>query len=230
MTVPRPRHPKPAGVAADPIGGATDVPVVVRRSARRQRTVSAHREAERIVVLVPASLTQEEEQHWVREMVSRLQASQQRRRPTDVTLQERAGDLSRRFLGGVPQPSSVTWSSRQQGRWGSATPAQGTIRLSTRLQGMPTWVVDYVLVHELAHLIVPGHGQRFWTLVSRYPRTERARGYLQGVAESKGLDIVDDAPEAGPGADRGADRGAGPGAVDGLDGLGVSDLTPGRAS
>ena len=47
---------------------------------------------------------------------------------------------------------------------------------------MPDWVIDYVLLHELAHLVVPSHSPAFWTLLSRYPKTERARGYLEGVS------------------------------------------------
>ena len=57
---------------------------------------------------------------------------------------------------------------------------------------MPDWVLDYVLVHELAHLVVPGHGPQFWSLVDRYPRTERARGYLEGVAAATGWAIAED--------------------------------------
>ena len=77
-------------------------------------------------------------------------------------------------------------------RWASCTPAEGTIRLSRRLLDMPTWVQDYVLVHELAHLLEPGHGPSFWRLVERYPRTERARGYLDGVSAAANLPIADD--------------------------------------
>ncbi|MEO7981809.1 MAG: M48 family metallopeptidase, partial [Sporichthyaceae bacterium] len=60
-----------------------------------------------------------------------------------------------------------------------------------RLQGMPSWVVDYVLVHELVHLLVPGHGPDFWAHVDRYPRTERARGYLEGVSATAQLGLSD---------------------------------------
>jgi predicted metal-dependent hydrolase len=80
----------------------------------------------------------------------------------------------------------------QASRWGSCTPADGTIRLSSRLQGMPPWVVDYVLLHELAHLLEPGHGARFWTLLRAYPRTERARGYLEGFAAAGDLRVGQD--------------------------------------
>ena len=99
--------------------------------------------------------------------------------------------LSERYLDGQAEPSSVVWSARQNSRWGSCTPADGTIRLSTRLQGMPDWVVDYVLVHELAHLLQPGHDPAFWALVGRYPRTERARGFLEGVAMAAQLELTD---------------------------------------
>ena len=76
------------------------------------------------------------------------------------------------------------WGSRyrsvdnQAWRWGSCTPSDGAVRISSRLAREPGWVLDYVIVHELAHLLVASHGQAFWALVNRYPRTERARGFL----------------------------------------------------
>ena len=166
-------------------------PVEVVRSARRRKTVSAYRDGDRIVVLVPARLSKTEERRWVSVMVDRLERREQRRRPGDAELLERAGGLSQRFLGGRARPSSVRWVTNQESRWGSCTPADGTIRLSHRLQGMPPWVVDYVLLHELAHLLEPGHGPRFWALLAPYPRLDRARGYLEGVAAAAGLDISD---------------------------------------
>lgn len=80
----------------------------------------------------------------------------------------------------------------QNARWGSCTPLDRTIRLSSRLRGMPDWVIDYVLLHEIAHLVFAGHGPRFWKLLDSYPRTERARGYLEGVAAAAGLDLAED--------------------------------------
>jgi predicted metal-dependent hydrolase len=159
-----------------------DPQVEVRRSRRRRRTVSAYREEGRIVVLVPARLSQAEEQQWVATMVQRLQRSEARRRPTDQRLERRAHELSERYLDGRARPHSIRWVDNQSTRWGSCTPDDGAIRLSARLQGMPGWVTDYVLVHELAHLVEPGHSPAFWALVDQYPRAERAKGFLEGVA------------------------------------------------
>ena len=164
----------------------------MRRSARRRRTVSAYRDGDRTVVMIPARMTRAEERHWVALMVERLAKQDQRRRPGDDELLARAGELSRRYLGGRAKPASVRWVTNQGSRWGSCTPVDASIRLSSRMQGMPAWVVDYVLVHELAHLLVTGHGPRFWAAVESYPRSERARGYLEGVAATAGLDITAD--------------------------------------
>ena len=157
-------------------------PVEVRRSTRRRRTVSAYREGERTVVLIPARFTRAEERHWVDTMLGRLAAGDRRRRPSDDALLRRAAELSERHLQGAPQPSSVRWVGNQLSRWGSCTPADGTIRISMRLKGMPAYVLDYVLLHELAHLLRAAHDERFWALLETYPRLERARGYLEGYA------------------------------------------------
>ncbi len=168
------------------------VDVEVRRSTRRRRTVSAYRQEGRLVVLVPARMSRSEEDDWVRAMVTRVGAAESRRPRSDNDLQRRAGELSRAYLAGRAQPTSVRWVTNQRTRWGSCTPAEGAIRLSAQLRDMPGWVRDYVLLHELAHLLEPGHGPRFWGLLAVYPKLERARGYLQGVAAAAGLDISDD--------------------------------------
>ncbi|MFC7763877.1 M48 family metallopeptidase [Catellatospora bangladeshensis] len=161
-------------------------PVVeVRRSERRRRTVSAYREGERVVVLIPSQFSRAEESEWVGKMLARLAARDQRSQRSDADLAVRARQLAGRYLtefGAIAVPASVRWVSNQHGRWGSCTPADRTIRLSERVRDMPSWVSDYVLLHELVHLIVPSHNARFWELVGRYPRTERARGYLEGIA------------------------------------------------
>ena len=166
--------------------------IEVRRSRQRRRTVSAYREGGRTIVLIPARFSADEERAWVDAMILRLAAGDKRRRPSDEQLLARALDLSRRFLGGTAKPASIAWVTNQNSRWGSCTPADGTIRISARVKGMPSWVLDYVILHELAHLLQPGHGGEFWSLLQSYPRTERARGYLEGVAATAGLQWADD--------------------------------------
>jgi hypothetical protein len=170
---------------------APKVEVEVVRSARRRRTVSARRDGDRVVIQVPARLSRAEEERWVALMLQRLERREQRK-PSDAELMQRALELSRRHLAGRARPVSVRWVDNMAARWGSCTPADGTIRLSRRLEGMPRFVVDYVLVHELAHLLVTGHNAAFWRLVAGYPMTERARGYLEGVAATAHLPLRDD--------------------------------------
>ena len=177
----------------------TSSPVVeVRRSRRRRRTVAAYREDDKVVVMIPARLSRAEEQEWVATMLARLERSEKRRRPSDAGLKRRALDLSERFLDGRARPATVRWVDNQNSRWGSCTPTDQSIRLSRRLQGMPAWVIDYVLVHELAHLIEPGHTPTFWKWVDRYPRAERAKGFLEGVAAASQLGIKADPPDCSP--------------------------------
>lgn len=165
-----------------------DSEVEVRRSKRRRRTVSAYRDGDRIVVLIPASMSRKEEAEWVETMVARLEKSESRKRPSDGQLMKRARQLSDTYLGGLSQPASVRWVGNQQARWGSCTPADRSIRLSERLQGMPSWVIDYVLVHELAHLLEHGHNDSFWGWVDRFPDAERAKGYLLGYSAGARLE------------------------------------------
>ncbi len=172
--------------------------VEVRRSKRRRRTVSAYREGDRVIVMIPASLSRKEEAEWVETMLTRLEKSERRRKPTDDDLMQRAMGLSDRYLGGLAIPESVRWVENQQSRWGSCSPGDRTIRLSARLQGMPSWVIDYVLVHELAHLFEAHHNNRFWGWVDRYPQAERAKGYLIGWSAAAKLD-----PPPGDGVDDG---------------------------
>ena len=167
--------------------------IEVRRSRRRRRTVSAYREGGRTIVLIPSRFSADEERAWVEAMMRKLEAGDKRRRPSDQELLERALDLSRRYLGGLAEPVSIAWVKNQISRWGSCTPADGSIRISVRVKGMPSWVLDYVILHELTHLLQPGHGREFWSLLESYPRTERARGFLEGVAATTGLQrSVDD--------------------------------------
>lgn len=164
---------------SDPAGTFQDVKVEVVRSARRQKTVQA-REVDGVLrVSIPASMTVAEEARWVAEMVRR---SERRSAAAAIDLAARGERLAAKF--GLRQPTHIRWSDSQEWRWGSCTPATGSIRISSRLTREPAWVLDYVIIHELAHLEVAGHGVRFWRLVNRYPLAERARGFL--IARSIG--------------------------------------------
>jgi predicted metal-dependent hydrolase len=186
-------------------------PVVVRRSARRRRTVAAFWENGTAVVAIPAHFSNAQEREWVHRMLEklRLQGVRRSRGPgrrgptSDAALAGHATELSRKYLGGRSVPSSVRWVSNQNSRWGSATPADGTIRLSDKLRPMPQWVIDYVLLHELAHLLVAGHNAAFWRLLEAYPETQRAKAFLEGVsfATSRGLPPDADGRSEGPDAD-----------------------------
>jgi hypothetical protein len=139
-------------------------------------------------------MSRAEERHWVAEMLARLQRSETRRRSparaSDAALLSRCRQLSTRYLAGKADPASVRWVPPMRTRWASCTPGDGTIRVSDRLRDVPSWVLDYVLVHELAHLLVPGHGADFWALVREYTRTERAIGYLEGLSAAAGWGIA----------------------------------------
>nr|WP_308011860.1 M48 family metallopeptidase [Streptomyces acidipaludis] len=176
-----------AGQTARGLATSGSGAVEVRRSARRRRTVSAYRDGDRTIVLIPARMSAAEEQRWVNVMLDKLAAQESRRMPGDEELATRAEHLSEQYLNGRAVPDTVRWVTNQNSRWGSCTPSEGSIRLSHRLQGMPEYVIDYVLLHELAHLLVPGHGPRFWKLLESYPRTERARGFLEGVVAADRL-------------------------------------------
>jgi hypothetical protein len=179
---------------AAPVAGPEPV-VEVRRSRRRRSTVAAYREDDRVVVMIPARMSRAEEQEWVATMLARLERSEKRRRPSDAALMRRAKDLNAKYLDGSATPGTVRWVDNQNSRWGSCTPADRAIRLSRRLEGMPSWVIDYVLVHELAHLLELGHTPRFWRLVDRFPKAERAKGFLEGVAAASHLGITADEPD-----------------------------------
>lgn len=128
------------------------------------------------------------------EMLARLQRNETKRRSparqSDEALHERCRQLALQYLDGLAEPASVRWVREMRTRWASCTPTERTIRISERLRDVPGWVLDYVLVHELAHLRVPGHGPDFWALVHRYPKAERAVGYLEGISAAAGLGIT----------------------------------------
>jgi len=147
--------------------------VSVLRSARRRKTVSARLVGDVLEVRLPSWMSAAEEARYVEDMRRRFE----RRRSTEqIDIEARARRLASQY--DLPLPTTVRWVDNQTSRWGSCTPADGAIRVSSQLAAWPSWVLDYVLVHELAHLAVPGHTAAFHALVARYPRAERATGFL----------------------------------------------------
>jgi len=152
--------------------------VEVRRSTKRRKTIEAYRKGDTIIVAIPARMSKREEERVVAEMVSKL--GKDDLRLTSIELMSRALELNTLYLGGKATPSSVEWSSRMERIWGSCTIEDRAIRLSNRLDDAPRYALDYILLHELVHLIVAGHGPDFKALLSVYPQLERAEGYLEG--------------------------------------------------
>lgn len=155
--------------------------IVVRRSRRRTRSVTAFLERGQFVVAIPDRLTQREEAEWVRTMTQRVLADQRARR-SDERLQQRAEELARTVLRIDERPTSVSWSDKQHKRWGSCTQQTRQIRIARALAEMPPHVLDAVLVHELAHLREYTHGPAFRELTERYPRMAEAMAFLDGVS------------------------------------------------
>lgn len=153
-----------------------DVPAIeveVIRSSRRKKTAQARLVGSTVEIRIPARCSPEEEQQLVEHFTDKFERA---RSAEAIDLGRRARKLAGRFA--LPEPISIRWVGNQHLRWGSCTPDDGTIRLSDRLAEYPTWVLDYVIVHELAHLRVAAHSAEFWELVGEYPLTERARGFL----------------------------------------------------
>ena len=156
------------------VASPPSLPVEIVYSRRRRKTVQATLEGDVIRVHAPATIGRAELERTIAELVPRLE---RRFRSESIDLVERTANLSRRY--DLPIARSVTWAE-QRSQWGSCT-RDGDIRVSTRLAAWPPWVLDYVLVHELAHLVELNHSPAFKALVERYPLAERARGFLMAM-------------------------------------------------
>src|SRR2546429_7552162 len=153
------------------------LPVRVIPSRKPRRTVAARLRSGVLELLVPASMPHAERDHWAEVMSRRLQNRAERSRPSDERLQERARKLNYRYFEGKLTWSSIGFSEMER-LWGSCSFTDGAIRIARRAASLPEWVLDYLLVHELAHLVHSNHGLAFHEMEHRYPLTERAKGYL----------------------------------------------------
>lgn len=173
-------------------GGAA-MEVKVERSARRLKSVAARVKDGVMIVSAPVGMSDAELAPIITRLQARLARRSERATLDDAALMRRALALSAEYFAGKLHPTSVRWVTNQNlSRWASCTQATGAIRISHRLAQVPAFVLDGVLVHELVHLAINGHGPDFWTMANRYPLTERTRGYLLALAGQDDDDNADD--------------------------------------
>ncbi len=168
--------------------------VEVIRSDRRTKTISARLEGETLIVRAPVDISEQDLAESIARLRARIERKREGRSLSDHELAARAQQLNREYFAGRLRWQSIGWVTNQERRYGSCTPSHGRIRISHRVAALPAWVQDYVIVHELAHLQAPNHGPGFWQMVNRYPRSERARGYLMalGLEESPSDEAASD--------------------------------------
>ena len=156
-----------------------ELAVQVIRSKRRKKTVQAKVDGNKLVVYLPAGLSETEESELIHKMKTKVENKQTRKALNDDDyLEKRADEFNRHYFNGQLKIVSIKYVTNQNTRRGSCTPARGSIRISHELAEMPRWVLDYVIMHEITHLDHPNHSRQFWNKVNEYKYTERARGFL----------------------------------------------------
>ena len=160
--------------------GISEGEIVVIRSTRRKKNISAYRQGGRIVVSIPARMSKADEREMVPQMVAKIRAQEAAATMSEETLQARVDELLTELAPEITlRPSSINWRGMRE-RWGSCTGTDRTIRISDRLKGAPDYVVDYVLFHEAIHLQYFDHGPEFKALLASFPREAQAEAYLSG--------------------------------------------------
>jgi len=163
--------------------------VKIIRSRKRKKTISAREFGGIIHLYLPAGLAENEELKYVQWAKKRFELRKRKKelkaQNADEELEQRAQELNKRYFASELSWNQIGYTTEQNAcTFGICNTKNQTIRISDRLLKMPKFVHDYVVVHELAHLKVPRHGPAFWQLVGRYPKTERARGYLMAIGMS----------------------------------------------
>ncbi len=152
--------------------------IEVIRSERRKKTVSARVVGGKLQIYLPAGMSGNAERECIDRMIGWYARYKRKKKLRgDTRLRGRARELDRRYLE-LGLKFEIKYVVNQKRISGSCSPKTRKIRISDRLTDMPGWVLDYVIIHELAHLICPNHSKKFWGLVNRYKYTERARGFL----------------------------------------------------
>ena len=160
--------------------GISEGEIIVIRSTRRKKNISAYRQGGRIVVSIPARMSKADERAMVPEMVAKIRAQEAAATMSEERLASRVDELLTELAPEISlRPSSINWRGMRE-RWGSCTGTDRTIRISDRLKGAPEYVLDYVLFHEAIHLQFFDHGAEFKALLSRFPLEAQAEAYLSG--------------------------------------------------
>ena len=167
-----------------------DWPVEIIRSKKRKKSVSAEVKNGVLVVRAPAHASDLELKPIIDNLKKRLRRKLTKIPQSDEELERRAQEMNQEYFKGELKWNSIRYVTNQTKRYGSCTPSTGMIRLNHRLATLPEWVRDYVIMHEIAHLVEANHSKRFWALVNRYPLTERARGYLMALDLEEGAGTV----------------------------------------
>ena len=158
-----------------------ELTVVLQR--KRVKNINARLHGTTLKMSAPTYATRAEIEQAIPELARRLL---RHARAKHVNGEEDALALARRITARFPQPPEVrgvAFVTTQSSRWGSYSPASGTIRLNATLREMPRWVLEAVLAHELAHAVHLRHSRLFWSLLRRVcPDTDRANAFLDGVS------------------------------------------------
>ena len=159
--------------------------VDIRRSKRRKKTISGRMNGEQMVVMIPHRLNPTDMFLAVHNMVERLSRKTQVTVETNDELLIRAQRLNQRHLENRATVAEIKWVTNMDRQWGSCSPKSNRIRISHRLQVVPDYVLDTVIIHELVHTFVPNHSKEFYRWAERAPHYERARGYLEAFQRWK---------------------------------------------
>ena len=174
-----------------------DIIVIVRRDKRLKKSSRWQRESDGSILLrIPYRLPKRQIPDLLKQITKRLDKQvKQASRRTDADLQQRAEYINKKYFGGKIEWRAIRWVGNMNHRLGSCTnggPTDGHIRISDKIKHWPQWVIDYVIAHELVHRLHSDHSKAFWEILTQgYPKTERARGFIQGVGFSEGQSYED---------------------------------------
>jgi predicted metal-dependent hydrolase len=179
------------------LSDASDDPisVAVIRDGRLRTRIHWEWHGSQVRIRAPRDVPQRQLDRRVAEIVEEVKRRRAKvRARADADLEALARRINRKYFDGEISWHSVRWVSNMRKRLGSCTvggPTDGDIRISDRIKGWPNWVVAYVIAHELTHRKYPNHGKDFWAYLNRYPKAERARGFVMGLAFQLGEDADD---------------------------------------